>query len=142
MTGRSNPALDRHAWPNPARVPLRLLCRGGGAIDPADRPGAVLVTSPGRHEVVRIDAPTRRVRARIAGGLAGPGGDIGFGARRIWPTLSGTPLTEIDARTGLVRRQWVGPGGDSLAWAFDSIWLTDYKAGTVSRYRAATLGVR
>jgi virginiamycin B lyase len=103
--------------------------------------GSIWVLLQGTGEVVRIDARTRRVRARIEAGLTGHGGDISFGARRVWPTLAGTPLTKIDARTGLVQRQWVGPGGDSLAWAFGAIWLTDYKAGTVARLPAATLGV-
>lgn len=104
--------------------------------------GSIWVLLQGTGEVVRIDMRTRKVAARIAAGLAGHGGDIGFGADRVWPTLSGAPLTEIDARTNRLRRQWVGPGGDSLAWAFGGIWLTDYKAGTVARYPAAALGVR
>jgi len=104
--------------------------------------GSIWVLLQGTGDVVRIDARTRKVRARIAAGLAGHGGDISFGAGRVWPTLSGVPLTLIDARTGLIKRQWVGPGGDSLAWAFGAIWLTDYKAGTVARYPAAALGVR
>jgi virginiamycin B lyase len=104
--------------------------------------GSIWVLLQGTGEVVRIDARTRKAVARIAAGLVGHGGDISFGARRVWPTLSGAPLTEIDARSGRIRRQWVGPGGDSLAWAFDAIWLTDYKAGTVARYPAATLGLR
>jgi hypothetical protein len=30
-------------------------------------------------------------------------------------------------------RQWVGKGGDSLRFGFDSLWLTDYKKGLLSR---------
>jgi streptogramin lyase len=78
--------------------------------------GSIWVLLQGTGEVVRIDARTRRVTARIAAGLKGHGGDIGFGAGRVWPTLSGTPLTEIDART------------------------TDYEAGTVARYPANLFG--
>lgn len=103
--------------------------------------GSTWVLLQGTGEVVRIDARTRKVTARIAAGLAGHGGDISFGAHRVWPTLFGVPLTEIDARSNLIRRQWVGPGGDSLAWAFGGVWLCDYKAGTVARYPAAVLGV-
>jgi hypothetical protein len=47
--------------------------------------------------------------------------------------------TQIEPAPALRNR---GPGGDSLAWAFGAIWLTDYEAGTVARYPAATLGVR
>jgi hypothetical protein len=104
--------------------------------------GSIWILLQGTGEVVRIDARTRRISARIAAGLAGKGGDISFGGGRVWPTLSGVPLSEIDAQTNALRRQWVGPGGDSLAWAFGAIWLTDYKSGTVARYPAAALGLR
>ena len=120
-----------------ATVPVgegpRFLTTGGGSI---------WVLLQGTGDVVRIDEQTRTVAARIAAGLKGNGGDISFGAHRVWPTLSGVPLTEIDARTGRIRHQWVGPGGDSLSWAFGTIWLTDYKAGTVARYKATALGLR
>jgi virginiamycin B lyase len=43
------------------------------------------------------------------------------------------PLTVIDGTTSKVIRQWVGPGGDSLRFGHNSIWLTDYKRGTLSR---------
>jgi streptogramin lyase len=102
--------------------------------------GSIWILLQGTGEVVRIDARTRRVSARIAAGLAGRGGDISFGGGRVWPTLAGIPLSEIDAQTNTLRRQWVGPGGDSLAWTSGAIWLTDYKAGTVARYPAAALG--
>jgi streptogramin lyase len=104
--------------------------------------GAIWVLLQGTGEIVRIDARDHRVTARIAAGLAGHGGDIKFGAGKVWTTLMGVPLTEIDPRTNAIVRQWTGRGGDSLAYAFDSIWLTDYKAGTVARYPAAALGWR
>jgi len=101
--------------------------------------GAIWVLLQGTGEVVRIDAHTHQVVARIAAGLVGKGGDITFGEGAVWPTLFGAPLTRIDAGTGRILRQWTGPGGDSLTFAFGAIWLTDYKAGTVARYPAATL---
>lgn len=96
----------------------------------------------GTGEIVRIDARDHKVTARIAAGLAGPGGDIKFGAGRVWATVMGVPLTSIDAKSGRIERQWTGPGGDLLAFAFDSIWLTDFKKGTVACYPAAGLDVR
>jgi virginiamycin B lyase len=39
----------------------------------------------------------------------------------------------IDAKTNKVLRQWVGPGGDSLRFGHDSIWLTDYLHGLLLR---------
>ncbi len=110
----------------------RFLTSGGGAI---------WVLLQGTGEVVKIDAATRTVVARVPAGLVGPGGDIAYGAGQVWPTLIGTPLTRIDGQTQQILRQWTGPGGDSLAWAFDGIWLTDYKGGTVAYYPAASLGV-
>lgn len=102
--------------------------------------GAVWVLLQGTGEIVRIDARTRSVTARIDAKLAGSGGDIALGAGHVWATLKGVPLTEIDAKTGRIVRQWVGPGGDSLAFAFGAVWLTDYRGGTVARYPLAALG--
>jgi len=101
--------------------------------------GAAWVLLQGTGEIVRIDARTYKVTARIAAGLAGSGGDIKFGGGHVWATLMGVPLTKIDAATGRIEKQWTGPGGDSLAYAFDSVWITDFKAGTVARYPAAAL---
>jgi virginiamycin B lyase len=108
----------------------RFLAAGGGA---------VWVLLQGTGEIVRIDPRTYKVAARIAAGLKGSGGDIKFGAGHVWATLTGVPLTRIDARTNRIERQWTGRGGDSLDFAFGSVWLTDYKAGTVARYPAAAL---
>lgn len=104
--------------------------------------GAVWVLLQGTGEIVRIDARTHKVTARIAAKLAGPGGDIAIGAGHVWATLKGVPLTEIGADTNRIERQWVGPGGDSLAFAFGAVWLTDYRGGTVARYPLAALDGR
>jgi virginiamycin B lyase len=104
--------------------------------------GAIWVLLQDTGEIVRVDARDYKVTARIAAGLAGSGGDIKFGAGRVWATVMGVPLTRIDAKTNRIERQWTGPGGDSLDFAFDSVWLTDFKAGTVARYPAAMLKLR
>ena len=104
--------------------------------------GSIWILLQGTGDIVRVDARTRTVTARIAAGLAGKGGDITFGGGSVWPTLSGVPLTKIDAVTHQIQQQWTGPGGDSLAWGFGAIWLTDYKAGTVARYPAQALSIR
>jgi hypothetical protein len=49
--------------------------------------------------------------------------------------MAGTPLTAIDPTTHAVVRQWVGPGGDSLAFGHEALWLTDYHKGTIARIR-------
>lgn len=96
--------------------------------------GSIWVILQGTGEIVRIDAARRLVSARIPAGIPGPGGDIAFGGGKVWPTMMDKPLMEIDAGTNQIERRWVGPGGDSLAYAFGAVWLTNYKAGTLSRY--------
>ena len=122
-------AVDAASGKVLATVPVgagpRFLAIGGGA---------VWVLLQGTGESVRIDARTYKVTARIAAKLAGPGGDIAIGAGYVWATLMGVPLTRIGADTNRIERQWMGPGGDSLAFAFGAVWLTDYKGGTVARY--------
>ncbi len=95
--------------------------------------GSIWTLNQGDGTVTRVDAHTKRVIATIAAGIPGHGGDIAWGAGSIWVTILGVPLTVIDAATNEVVRQWTGPGGDSLRFGHDSIWLTDYKQGTLSR---------
>lgn len=102
--------------------------------------GTVWGLLQGTGEIVRIDARAHKVTARIDAKLAGSGGDIAIGAGHVWATLKGVPLTRIGADTNRIERQWVGPGGDSLAFAFGAVWLTDYRGGTVARYPMAVLG--
>jgi virginiamycin B lyase len=102
----------------------RFLTAGGGSI---------WTLNQGDGTVTRIDPGSKKVTATIAVGIPGHGGDIAWGAGSIWATSLGVPLTVIDAKTNKVVRQWVGPGGDSLRFGHDSIWLTDYKQGTLSR---------
>jgi hypothetical protein len=78
----------------------------------------------------------RKVIATIQVGILGAGGDIGDGAESAWPTVLGVPRARIDTITNKVMRQWVGKGGDSLRFGYDSIGLTDYKKGLLSRLPA------
>lgn len=100
-----------------------------------DGAGAVWTLNQGDGSVTRIDIASRRATGSIPLGTPGHGGDIAFGANMVWTTMPGTPLTAIDASTGIVYRQWTGPGGDSLGIDHDSIWLTDYHQGTITRLR-------
>jgi virginiamycin B lyase len=102
----------------------RFLTAGGGAI---------WTLNQGDGTLTRIDAQRKKPAASIALGTPGHGGDIAYAAGKVWTTMSGKPLTETDARSGRVLRQWVGAGGDSLGIGFGSIWLTDYDHGDVSR---------
>ena len=105
----------------------RFLTSGGGCI---------WTLNQGDGTVSRVDEKSRKVIATIQVGIPGTGGDIGYGAESVWPTVLGVPLTRIDATTNKVVRQWVGKGGDSLRFGYDSIWLTDYKKGLLSRFPA------
>jgi len=71
--------------------------------------------------------------ATIQVGIPGTGGDIGYGADSVWPTVFEVPLTRIESTTNTVLKQWVGKGGDSLRFGFNSLWITDYRKGLLSR---------
>src|SRR5580693_4454270 len=95
--------------------------------------GSVWTLNQGDGTVSRVDEKSRKVIATIKVGIPGAGGDIGYVSESVWPTVLAVPLTRIDASTNKVVRQWVGKGGDSLRFGFDSLWLTDYKKGSLSR---------
>jgi YVTN family beta-propeller protein len=101
--------------------------------------GSVWSLNQGNGTVSRVDERNRKVIATIQVGIPGAGGDIGYGGDSVWPTVLAIPLTQIDARTNQVVRQWVGKGGDSLSFGFDSLWLTDYKRGLLSRIPVSQL---
>jgi virginiamycin B lyase len=95
--------------------------------------GSVWTLNQGDGTVSRVDAGTRKVTATIQVGIPGPGGDICYGADSVWASVFDVPLTRIDASTNNVLRQWVGAGGDSLRFGYESIWLTDYRRGLLLR---------
>lgn len=95
--------------------------------------GSVWTLNQGDGSVTRIDTNSRKVTATIPVGIPGPGGDLGYGADSVWATTFDFPLTRIDGQTNKVLRQWVGRGGDSLRFGYDSIWLTDYYRGLLWR---------
>ena len=98
--------------------------------------GAVWTLDQGDGSLTKVDARTRRAVRTIALGTPGHGGDSKFGCGMVWTTMAHVPLTATDARAGVVRRQWVGDGGDSLGVSGGDIWLTDYSAGTLWRIEA------
>ncbi len=96
-------------------------------------PGSVWTLNQGDGTVTRVDTRNKKVSATIEAGIPGHGGDIAWGKNTVWITMLGVPLTAINERTNQVIHQWVGPGGDSLRFGHDSIWLTDLRRGTLSR---------
>jgi hypothetical protein len=134
VTGAEITAVDARTGRVLAQLPTgpapRFLAAGAGS---------VWTLNQGDGSMTEIDAAGLRVRRTIALGTPGHGGDVAFGAGSVWTTVSGTPLSRIDAATGRVLCQWRGPGGDSLNVAFDAVWITDYHGGTVTRLPLADL---
>jgi virginiamycin B lyase len=101
-----------------------------------DGADSIWTLNQGDGSLTQIDMRTRRATGSVALGTPGHGGDIAFGASMVWTTMIGTPLTAIDPTTRGVVRQWVGPGGDSLAFGHNGVWLTDFHKGTIARFRS------
>ena len=95
--------------------------------------GAIWTLNQGDGSVTRIDATTGRESATIGLGIPGNGGDLAYGAGMVWATMTGVPLSAVDAAEVVLRCQWEGAGGDSLAIGHGAIWLTDFDRGTISR---------
>jgi virginiamycin B lyase len=93
---------------------------------------AVLALSIAPCTHPRIDARNHSTKT-IGLGTPEHGGDISFGGAMIWTTMAKVPLSVIDASAVSLRCHWTGPGGDSLGVGHGAIWLTDYRAGTISR---------
>ena len=102
--------------------------------------GSVWTLNQGDGTVSRIDQKTRKVAASIEAGLPGPGGEMAFGAGQLWITMMQIPITRIDPATNKVVRQWFGPGGDSIRFAFGSIWLSNIRQQNV--WRVALSGLQ
>jgi virginiamycin B lyase len=49
------------------------------------------------------------------------------GAGAAWLSVFGTPVTRIDPTSNTVTHQFVGPGGDSVRYGNDALWVTDQK---------------
>jgi virginiamycin B lyase len=97
--------------------------------------GSIWTLNQGDGTISRIDARTAKNLANIEAGIPGHGGEITFGFHSAWATLSGFPITRVDATTNRVIEQWVGNGGDSIRVARGSLWLTNYKTGEVWRIK-------
>lgn len=100
--------------------------------------GAVWTLNQGDGTLSRIDT-TRRSATVQPLETAGRGGDVAVQDGRVWTTMMKTPLTVSDARTGMPLCQWKGEGGDSLNVGHGAVWLTNLRAGTVSRIPLRTL---
>ncbi len=97
--------------------------------------GSIWVLNQGDGTVSRVDAKTGKLLATITAGIPGHGGEIAFGAGSVWATEMQFPLTRINAMTNKVVAQWHGDGGDSVRYAFGTIWLTDLRGEKVWRIK-------
>jgi virginiamycin B lyase len=102
----------------------RFLTAGGGSI---------WTLNQGDGTASRVDEKSRKVIATVQLGIPGTGGDVDYGAESVWLTVFDVPLTRVDATTNRVVKQWIGKGGDSLRFGFDSLWITNYKKGLLLR---------
>lgn len=121
---RIDPATNKVMSSTPIGPMPRFLAYGDGSI---------WVLNQGDGTVSRVDAKTGKLVTTIAVGIPGHGGEIAFGAGSAWATETEFPLSQIDARTNKVVAQWHGAGGDSVRYAFGTVWLTDLRGEKVWR---------
>jgi streptogramin lyase len=95
--------------------------------------GAIWTLNQGDGSISRVDTKSRKVVATIAAGIPGGGGEITFGFGHVWATIFQIPITEIDAATNQVIRQWTGAGGDSIRAGHGSVFLSNLRAHNVWR---------
>ena len=95
--------------------------------------GSIWTLNQGDGTISRVDEKTSKLITYIACGIPGFGGEITFGAGRVWATMFDFPITEIDPATNKVVKQWGGPGGDGLRFGLGSLWLSNGRQGTVWR---------
>jgi streptogramin lyase len=97
--------------------------------------GSIWVLNQGDGTISRVGVKTGKLLATIRAGIPGRGGEITFGGGSAWATETEFPLTSVDARTNKVTAQWHGDGGDSVRYAFGTVWLTDLKGGKIWRIK-------
>lgn len=121
---RIDPAANKLVGATPIGPMPRFLTAGSGSI---------WVLNQGDGTISRVDAKSGKLLATIQAGIPGKGGEIAFGGGFVWATLIEFPLTQIDPRTNKVIGQWRGEGGDSVRFAFGTLWLTNLRGEKVWR---------
>jgi streptogramin lyase len=123
---RVDPSTNKVTTTTPVGPKPRILAYGAGSI---------WVLNQGDGSISRIDTRTGKLMATIRAGIPGHGGEIAFGAGSAWATETEFPLMRIEAKTNKVVAQWHGDGGDSVRYAFGTVWLTNLKGGKVWRIK-------
>jgi virginiamycin B lyase len=88
--------------------------------------GSLWIPSCGDHSVVRVDARTGRLAARIAASPADDEGGIAIGAGSVWiVTSKDGVLARIDPATNTIKASIRIPAGSfNPAFAHGSVWIT------------------
>jgi streptogramin lyase len=84
-------------------------------------------------KVHRIDPKTNKVSKVIDLEVPDAEGTIAFGSGWLWVSMTGFPLTRIDARQEQVAQQFAGAGGGILTVSPGAIWLTNGVSGGLAR---------
>jgi streptogramin lyase len=95
--------------------------------------GSVWTLNQGDGTVSRIDVKSGQVVATIEAGIPGGGGEATFGEDSVWFTVFDFPITQIDAKSNKVVRQWAGPGGDAIRYGHGQIWLSNLRQQNIWR---------
>jgi streptogramin lyase len=123
---RVDPATNKVVGATPIGPKPRFLTAGEGS---------VWVLNQGDGTISRVDVATGKLLATIPAGIPGLGGEIAFGGGSVWATVFGFPITRIDPAKNKVVQQWVGQGGDSIRFAYGSVWLTFLTGAKVWRLK-------
>ncbi len=95
--------------------------------------GSIWVLCRKDGKIDRIDPKTNKVSKNIELDVPGADGDLAFGEGNLWVTQTGFPLARIDIKSETVIQQFTGAGGGGIAVSTGAIWLSNFKAGTISR---------
>jgi streptogramin lyase len=97
--------------------------------------GSIWVLNEGGSSVQRIDAENGELVATIETGLRQGTGSIAMGGGYVWVATPGAPITQIDARTNIVIRSFIGGlgMGGPLRYGARSLWVA---GGRISRLQA------
>jgi virginiamycin B lyase len=110
-------------------------------IDVSERPvglaigeTSVWVLCEKEGKIDRIDPKTSKVTKTIELGAPATAGTISFGEGAVWVSMTGFPITRIDAATEKVLQQFWGEGAGVVHAALGSVWLADSQAGKIRKF--------
>jgi virginiamycin B lyase len=128
------PALNKVLKINPATAVVdKRIEVAANPISIAAGQGSIWVLGGKDGKIDRIDPKTDKVTKTIE--LLAPAGEgaIAFGEGYLWVTMTGFPLTRIDATAETVAQQFWGEGGGAILTSAGALWLSNLNNGTVSR---------